>query len=380
VRVLVAPDKFKGTLSARQAAEAIEHGWRRQRPDDDLELVPLADGGEGTLDALAPGDGSDGSRRVSLRVTGPLGEPVDAEFGVRGPTAIVEMARASGLELIAEGRRDPRRATTRGTGELVRAALDAGATTILVCVGGSATNDGGTGLARALGVRFLDDRGDEIPDGGASVLRLGRIDLTTLDRRLATATVIGVTDVDNPLCGPQGASAVYGPQKGADPDVVLELDRALARLAAVVHRDLGLDVADEPGAGAAGGLGFGLIAFAGARLRRGVDVVMETQRFDDRLDGTDLVITGEGSFDAQSLRGKVPDGVLRAARLAGVGCAIVCGRAAVAAPDGVTVRSLVEAFGERAALDDARGSLERLSADLAEDADAVVAGPARWQA
>ena len=376
MRVLVAPDKFKGTLTARQAAEAIERGWRRERPGDDVELVPLADGGDGTLDVLAPPDGRDGSRRVRVRVTGPLGDRVDAEFGLRGATAIVEMARASGLALIAEARRDPRRATTRGTGELIRAALDEGATTILVCVGGSATNDGGTGFARALGVRFLDERGEEISEGGTALLQLSRIDLTPLDPRLATATVIGLTDVDNPLCGPHGASAVYGPQKGADPAAVMELDRALARLAAVVGRDLGVDLADEPGAGAAGGLGFGLLAFAGARLRRGVDVVMETQRFEERLAGADLVITGEGSFDEQSLRGKVPDGVIHAARLGGIRCALVCGRASAPAPEGVTVRSLVQAFGEKAALGQARRSLEELSAELAAEAGQLVTGAA----
>jgi glycerate kinase len=373
VRLLVAPDKFKGTLTARQAAEAIERGWRRERPHDDVQLMPLADGGDGTLDVLAPADGSDGSRRIRARVSGPLGDPVEAEFGIRGATAIVEMARASGLELVPEPRRDVRRATTRGTGELVRAALDAGATTILVCVGGSATNDGGVGFASALGVRFLDATGEPVRDGGAALVDLVRIDLRPGDHRLTTATVVGVTDVDNPLCGAHGASAVYGPQKGADPATVGELDRALGHLAAVVHRDLGLDLADEPGAGAAGGLGFGLLAFAGARLRRGVDVVMETLRFDERLDGADLVMTGEGSFDAQSMRGKVPDGVIRAAQLAGVPCAIVCGRAEAAAPDGVALRSLVQYVGPDAAMSDARGSLERLASDLAAEADALVA-------
>jgi glycerate kinase len=380
VRVLVAPDKFKGTLTARQAAEAIERGWLRERPGDDVELVPLADGGDGTLDVLAPSDGGDGSRRITVRATGPLGDPVDAAFGLRGTIAIVEMARASGLELLSPGRRDARRTTTRGTGELIRAALDEGAVTILVCVGGSATNDGGVGCASALGGRFLDASGRPIAEGGAALLDLSRIDLTGLDPRLRAATVIGVIDVDNPLCGPHGASAVYGPQKGADADAVLELDRALGHLAAVVRRDLGIDLADEQGAGAAGGLGFGLLAFAGARLRPGVDVVMETQRFEQRLVGADLVITGEGSFDAQSLHGKVPDGVIRAARLGGVRCAVVCGRASIAPPEDVTVRSLVEAVGEQAALEDARGSLERLAAELAAGADALVAGPARWQA
>ena len=376
MRVLVAPDKFKGTLTARQAAEAIERGWRRERPHDAIDVVPLADGGDGTLDVLAPDDGRDGSRRVGVGVTGPLGDPVVAAFGVRGGTAVIEMARASGLELVAPARRDPRRATTRGTGELVRAALDEGVTTVLVCVGGSATNDGGAGFASALGARLLDERGATIADGGAALLRLARIDLTPLDRRLATVRVIGVTDVDNPLCGPHGASATYGPQKGADPDAVLELDRALGHLAAVVHRDLGLDLADEPGAGAAGGLGFGLLAFAGARLRRGVDVVMEAQGIEERLPNVDLVVTGEGSFDVQSLRGKVPDGVVRAARLAGVRCAIVCGRSSIDAPTGVTVRSLVGSVGAHAAMADARRSLERVAAELAAEADRVV-GAAR---
>lgn len=380
MRVLVAPDKFRGTLTARQAAEAIERGWRRERPKDEIALVPLADGGEGTLDVLAPREGADGSRRIGARVTGPLGDPVEAEFGLRGSTAVVEMARASGIELLGPARRDPRRATTRGTGELVRAALDAGASTILVCVGGSATNDGGTGFASALGVRFLDGEGGELPDGGSALLRLARIDGRGLDPRLATATVIGVSDVDNPLNGPHGASAVYGPQKGADPDAVWELDHALGHLAAVVHRDLGLDLAAEPGAGAAGGLGFGLLAFASARLRPGVEVVMEALDFEEQVAAADLVVTGEGSFDAQSLHGKVPAGVLRAAQLAGARVAILCGRAAAPVPEGVTLRSLVDAVGEEAAIADARTSLEGLASELATTAEAVVAGPARWQA
>ena len=371
-RVLVAPDKFKGTLSAAEAADAILEGWRSVQPAAEVERVPIADGGEGTLEALVD---ALGGRIHRASVSGPLGERVEAEYGLAadGVQGVVEMARASGLQLLSEVRRDPRRTTTRGTGELVRAALDAGATTILVCVGGSATNDGGVGFASALGVRFCDERGDAIPDGGAVLVRLARIDLSAVDPRLRAATVIGVTDVDNPLTGPRGASAVYGPQKGVDADAVWELDRALGHLAAVVHRDLGLDLADEPGAGAAGGLGFGLMAFTGARLRPGVEVVMETQRFEQRLIGTDLVITGEGSFDAQSMHGKVPDGVVRASQLAGVPCAIVCGRAEVPAPEGVTLRSLVDEVGETAAFEEARGSLERVAEQLASDADALTA-------
>ncbi len=371
MRVLIAPDKFKGTLSARQAAEAIERGWRRTRPQDLLELVPLADGGEGTLEALVPADGSPGSGElVSRVVAGPLGDPVQAEAGVRGTTGVVEMARASGLALLTQTRRDPRRTTTRGTGELMAAALDRGARELLVCVGGSATNDGGTGMARALGVRFVDAGGAALPDGGAALLDLAAIDLSGLDPRVRTTSIVGLVDVDNPLCGPAGASAVYGPQKGATSEDVWLLDRALGHLAAVVHRDLGADLAKEPGAGAAGGLGFGLVAFCGAHLRPGVEVVMQAQRFTERLVASDLVVTGEGSFDEQSLRGKVPAGVLREAELAGVPVAVVCGRAEVA-PPGVVVRSLAGRVGEEAALADARRSLELVAEELAAEGEHV---------
>jgi glycerate kinase len=363
MRVLVCPDKFRGTLSARQAAEAIERGWRRERSQDTVELVPLADGGEGTLDVLVPAD-DPGARRMRRSVTGPLGDRVDAEFGVRGDVAVVEMARASGLERIAAQRRDPRRTTTRGTGELMAAAIEEGARRLLVCLGGSGTNDGGVGMAAALGGRFLDPSGRPIADGGAALIDLDRIDAGTVLSTMRTVDVVGVTDVDNPLCGPAGASAVFGPQKGASPDDVVLLDRALAHLAAVAARDLGVDRSHEAGAGAAGGLGFGLLAFAGARLRPGVEVVMEAVGFDARLAAADLVITGEGSFDAQSLRGKVPGGVINTARLASAPVAILCGVASVEAP-GVTVRSLVGLVGAEAALGDARRSLEALAASVA---------------
>ncbi len=271
VRVLVAPDKFRGTLTARQAAEAFATGWRRARPGDDLELVPMADGGEGTLDALV--DALHG-RIVPATVRGPFGDRVEAAFGLATAgghtTGVIEMARASGLALLDASRRDPSRASTRGTGELISLALDAGADRLVVCIGGSATNDGGVGMAAALGARFLDAEGRPIADGGAALAALTRIDLTALHPGLAVAQVSGACDVDNPLTGPAGASAVYGPQKGASADDVVVLDRALAHLAAVVERDLGVSLRDEPGAGAAGGLGFGLLAFCGARLSPGV--------------------------------------------------------------------------------------------------------------
>jgi glycerate kinase len=365
MRVLVCPDKFRGTLTARQAAEAIEHGWRGERPGDTLDLAPLADGGEGTLDVLAPAD-DPATTRIRRRVTGPLGDPVDAELGVHNGVAIVEMARASGAELLTPARRDPLRTTTYGTGELMAAALEAGVTQVLVCLGGSATNDGGVGMAMALGGRFLDAQGREIARGGGGLADLATIDLGPVHARWRAVEVIGVTDVDNPLCGPTGASAVFGPQKGATPDDAWELDRALTHLAAVAARDLGADRSREPGAGAAGGLGFGLLAFLGARLRPGIDVVMEAVGLPGRLRGADLVITGEGSFDDQSLRGKVPAGVLREAEEAGVPAAVLCGVASVA-PAGVEVRSLVDRVGTDAALGDARRSLELVAAEFARD-------------
>ena len=374
MRVLVAPDKFRGTLTARQAAEAIETGWRRARPDDDVDLVPMADGGEGTLEALVD---AQGGRVEATTATGPLGDPVDAAFGIvdtaDGLTGVVESARASGLALLGEGRRDPVRTTTRGTGQLILAALDAGARRVVVCLGGSATNDGGVGMAAALGIRFLDAQGRDLAGGGAAVLDLARIDGRDLHPAVAGASFLGATDVENPLCGPAGASHVYGPQKGASPDDVFLLDRALGHLAAVVHHDLGIALKDEPGAGAAGGLGFGLLAFCGARLRRGVDVVMDAVDLGGRMEGAGLVITGEGSLDAQSLYGKVPAGVIRLAGLHSVPVAVLCGRAEVT-PDGVTVRSLVDRVGEEDALGLARRSLELLANELALDLPAGVVG------
>ena len=365
MRVLVAPDKFRGTLTARDAAQAIATGWRRVRPDDELELVPMADGGEGTLEVLVH---AGGGQIVRVRAGGPLGDPVDAPLGLidadEGRLAVVESATVSGLALVSQARRDPLRATSTGTGDLVLAALDRGAYRVLVCLGGSATNDGGAGMARALGVRFLDAVGRELRPGGAALLDLARIDATGRDRRVELTQIVGATDVDNPLTGPSGASLVYGPQKGASSDDALLLDRALGHLAAVVHRDLGVSPKDEPGAGAAGGLGFGLLAFCAARLRPGIDVVMEALGLEARIAGADLVITGEGSLDAQSLRGKVPAGILRVAELAGTPIALVCGWAETTLP-GATVVSLVERVGAEAALGDARRSVELVVAELA---------------
>lgn len=375
MRVLIAPDKFKGTLGAAEAAEAIAEGWRRGDPTARLDPVPMADGGEGTLDALLAAAGGFGCRAT---VTGPLGDPVDAEFGVAVTgghlVAIVEMARASGLGLVPETRRNPMTATSRGTGELILAACRAGVRRVLVCVGGSATNDGGAGMAQALGYRLLDGHGRELPPGGAALVALAAIDGAGRDALLGDREFVGLVDVDNPLVGADGASAAFGPQKGASSQDVGILDRGLERLAEVAERDLGAGLRDLPGAGAAGGLGGGLVAFLGAVLRPGVDVVMESVGLRDRMARADLAITGEGMFDAGSLRGKVPGGVLRIAGELGVRAVVVCGRAGAEAP-GVRVESLGERFGLDAAMARPKQLLVEVAARLAgEEAARVGAG------
>ena len=377
MRVLVAPDKFRGTLSAEQAARAISAGFRRAIPTVEIESLPIADGGEGTLDALVAALG--GERR-RMRVSGPLGDSVEAEFAVAGTPdgtlGVVEMARASGLELISEGRRDPKRTSTRGTGELIKAAAGLGVDRILVCIGGSATNDAGAGMAQALGIRLVVEGGRDLGPGGAALRALARIDMSGLDLAVRRIDFVVASDVDNPLVGSNGASAVYGPQKGATPEDVALLDEALRHFAAVVHRDLGLDLRDVPGAGAAGGLGGGLIAFLGARLRPGVEVVMEAVHLRERLEGVDLVVTGEGRFDAQSLHGKGPAGVIRAAAEMRVPALVLCGEATVTRP-GIRVASLVERFGPEQALQRADRSLEQLAAELAVELESEVAPSGR---
>ncbi len=323
-RVVVAPDSFKGSLSAIDAAGAMERGIRAAWPDAEVVKVPIADGGEGTVAAMVMATG--GSFRET-RVSGPLGEPVLARWGVLGDgeTTVVEMAAASGLPLVPEGRRDPRVTSTRGTGELLRAALDAGFRRIVVGIGGSATNDGGSGMARALGVRFLDGSGRELPVGGAALAALERVDLAGVDPRLAGAEILVACDVDNPLTGSRGASAVYGPQKGATPEMVPALDAALARLADVARAATGRDVAHLPGAGAAGGLGAGLLFFTPARLVPGVELVLGAARFDELVRGAAVVVTGEGRTDAQTAMGKAPVGVARVATRHGVPVLLVSG-------------------------------------------------------
>lgn len=322
--IVLAPDSFKESLTALAACRALAAGLREVFDDAELRLVPMADGGEGTVRSLVD---ATGGRTVTTRVTGPLGDPVEATWGLLGDgtTAVVEMAEASGLGLVERSRRDPRRASTRGTGELVTAALDAGVRRLVLGLGGSATNDGGAGLAQALGVRLLDAAGAELGPGGAALARLARIDASAADPRLAGLEIEVACDVTNPLCGPEGASAVFGPQKGADAGCVAELDGALRNLGDRVRVDLGRDVADVPGAGAAGGLGAGLLAFTRAELRRGVDIVIEHTGLDRHVAGADLVITGEGRIDGQTRFGKTPWGVAQVARRHGVPVVAIAG-------------------------------------------------------
>jgi glycerate kinase len=313
MRIVVAPDSFKGSISALGVAEAMERGILQVFPDASVAKVPIADGGEGTVEALVA---AVGGQIIKQTVTGPLGDPVEAYWGVLADdgTAVIEMAAASGLPLVSKDKRDPRVTTTYGTGELVKSAIDRGIKKIIIGIGGSATNDGGTGLARALGVRFLDEAGNDLPEGGAALANLAKVDLSGLDPRLAETTLLVACDVDNPLCGPRGASAVYGPQKGSTPEMVQQLDAALANFAIKAKAATGRDVANVPGAGAAGGLGAGLVFFTGASLRPGVEIVLETVGFRAMVEHCDFVITGEGRTDYQTAFGKAPVGVAKIAK------------------------------------------------------------------
>ncbi len=329
MRIVIAPDSFKESLSAREVTAAIARGWCRVRGDDCLHLLPMADGGEGSCDAI---HAAIGGAWIESRVCGPDLVPRVARWLLlpaadgRPVTAVIEMAAASGLEGLAPERRNPRLTTTQGTGELVLAALDRGCRRIVLGIGGSATNDGGAGFATALGVRFLDAEGMELEPGGAALRRLARIDAEELDPRLAATAIQVACDVDNPLTGPRGASVVYGPQKGADPDMVSELDCSLAHYARILEAACGRQLADCPGAGAAGGLGAALLAFTPARLLRGVDLVADLVGLDRAIAVSDLVITGEGSIDAQTAHGKCAWGVARRAHDSGVPVIALGGR------------------------------------------------------
>ncbi|WP_437111581.1 glycerate kinase [Streptomyces sp. enrichment culture] len=327
-RVLVAADKFKGSLTAVQVAERVTAGLRHVVPGVAVEALPVADGGDGTVAAAVAA----GFERREVRVTGPLGEPVTAAFALRDGTAVVEMAEASGLQLLPEGVFAPLTATTYGSGELLRAALDAGARTLVFGVGGSATTDGGAGMLAALGARFLDADGKPVGPGGGGLRDLASADLSGLDPRFADVELVLASDVDNPLTGPKGAPAVFGPQKGATPEDVAALDAALTRYVEVLEKAVGPRAAEAalaPGAGGAGGIGYGALVGLGAGFRPGIELMLDILGFTEALDRATLVITGEGSLDEQTLHGKAPAGVAAAARAAGVEVVAVCGRLAL---------------------------------------------------
>ncbi len=340
MKVIVAPDKFKGSLSAPDAAHALARGVLRADPSATIDLVPMADGGEGTVEALVEATG--GSYREVV-VTGPLGHPTEARYGILGDgrTAVVEMAAASGLVLVRQADRNPLEATTFGTGELILAAIAAGVERLIVGIGGSATNDGGAGLAQALGYQLLDASGHPLPPGGGPLQALDRIIAPEFNRLLGVEIAVAC-DVANPLCGPSGASAVYGPQKGATAEDIVVLDHNLEHFARIIERDLGADVAGLPGSGAAGGLGAGLIAFAGGALEPGVSLVIEAVRLADRLAGADLCLTAEGAIDHSTAFGKTAVGVARLARSLGCPTLALSGMIGPGAQD--VLREGVDAF------------------------------------
>ncbi|HET8717624.1 MAG TPA: glycerate kinase [Nocardioidaceae bacterium] len=323
--VLIAPDKFKGSLTATEVADAVARGVRRSPAGAEATCVqvPVADGGDGTLAAAVAA----GWEHVAVTATGPTGEPVRTGYARHGDTAVVELADVSGLVRIPQGRLAPLTASSRGTGELVAAAIDAGCREVVLGIGGSACTDGGAGLLRALGA----DPGPEVPEGGEGLASITRLDLTALRKRLAGVRITVACDVDNPLLGEHGAAAVYGPQKGANPDQVATLEARLTHWADVVADAVGADLREQPGAGAAGGVGFAALAVLDATLRPGIALVLDLVGFADRLAGADLVVTGEGALDEQTLRGKAPAGVARSAASAGVPVVAVCGSNALSA-------------------------------------------------
>lgn len=373
MRIVVAPQAFKGTASAADAAEAMRRGVLRAAPDSDVVVIPIADGGGGTVDALVT---ATGGRWVTSPAADPLGRPIDARWGVLGDgeTAVIETAAASGLALLADSERDPTVTTTRGTGDLIRAALDGGYRRILVGLGDSATNDAGVGMAHALGFRALGEGGCDLPPGGAALAGLYSIDASGAHPALASASVIALCDVTNPLCGPQGASAVFGPQKGATPDQIEALDAALGRFADVVGEQMDLNVRDMPGAGASGGLGAALVVFCGASLRPGFEVVSEAVRLADSLAGADLVLTGEGRLDAQTLAGKGVRGVAAMAKANGrPGVAAIVGSDALGA-DGAAAIGIERVFELEPSHNRAADTLHRIEEAAARAVAALTGG------
>ncbi|EGA64746.1 glycerate kinase [Vibrio brasiliensis] len=314
MKVVIAPDSYKESLTAMEVATAIESGFKEIMPDAEYIKLPMADGGEGTVQSLVDATGGD---IVTVEVTGPLGQPVEGFYGLLGDgsTAVIEMAAASGLHLVEPNERNPLLTTTYGTGELIKAALDRGVDHIIIGIGGSSTNDGGVGMAQALGAKLVDANGVDLPFGGGALADLVSIDLSGLDSRLETVQLEVACDVDNPLCGPKGASHIFGPQKGATPEMVTELDANLAHYAEVIRQTNGKEVINQAGAGAAGGLGAALLGLFDATLRPGISIVMDAVNLAEVVKDADLVITGEGRIDSQTIHGKTPIGVARTAKL-----------------------------------------------------------------
>lgn len=313
MKIVIAPDSYKESLSALEVAAAIESGFREIFPTAEYVKIPVADGGEGTVEAMVA---ATKGRIVKVAVKGPLGEQAEGFYGISGDeqSAFIEMAAASGLEMVPSAKRDPLITTSWGTGDLIRHALDAGVKHIIIGIGGSATNDGGAGMVQALGAKLLDERGKQIAAGGAALEKLARIDISELDKRLADCRIEVACDVTNPLIGKEGASAVFGPQKGATPEMIARLDNALEHYAKLIARDLDIDVLNLAGGGAAGGMGAALYAFCGAELRQGIEIVTDALALDEHVRNADLVITGEGRIDSQTVHGKVPVGVAKVAK------------------------------------------------------------------
>lgn len=323
MKIVIAPDSYKGSLTAKEACSAMERGVLKAVPDAEIITVPMSDGGEGTTRSLVD---SLGGTIIECEVKNPLEIPVTASYGILSDgTAVIEMAEASGLTLIKRDQRDPMITTTYGTGELIKDALDRGCRGFILGIGGSATNDGGAGMAQALGFRLLDSNGRQIPFGGAGLAGIVRIDTSKADARIGESRFTVACDVDNPLCGPNGASNVFGPQKGATAEMVDILDKNLDHFADIIGRDMGVRVKDVPGAGAAGGLGAGMLAFLNASLKKGVDIIIDAVELKEKLKGADLVITGEGGCDFQTVNGKTPFGVAKTAQRLGVPAIIIAG-------------------------------------------------------
>ena len=325
MKIIVAPGSFKGSLTAFQVSDAIEKGFKKIFLDADIVKIPMADGGDGTLECLVKGTNG---KRINKTVTGPLGKKVKAYYAVLGDekTAVVETAASSGLKLLKLEEYNPMLTTTYGTGELIKSAIDKGFRKLIIGVGGSATNDAGTGMAQALGVKLLDSPGKDIPFGGIGLKKLDKIDLSGIDKRIAETEIIVACDVSNPLTGVYGAANVYGRQKGATPKMIKELDNYLKHFARIVERDLGKNVKEIPGAGAGGGMGAGLMVFLNAKLRPGAELVAEKLKLSEQIKDADLVVTGEGKIDSQTIYGKTPVGVAKIAKKFGVPVLVITGQ------------------------------------------------------